>query len=107
MIGDKDIFINALQENFGIVTKASEACGISRQTHYNWYKDDEDYKRKVDDIDDICLDFAENVIFEAMGNQDTQAAVFYLKHKGKKRGYIESKNSDVNIHIEQPLFPDE
>jgi hypothetical protein len=47
------------------------------------------FKRKVDDISNIALDFAESQLHKQIGDQNTSATIFYLKTKGKKRGYVE------------------
>lgn len=107
--------IEALQSSLGIVTKACESVGIDRKTHYNWYNSDPEYKESVDSISDIALDFVESKLHEKISGiqvgketkdglevytvppSDT-AIIFYLKTKGKKRGYIErveTENSSV------------
>ena len=40
----KAAMLKALEKNLGIVTESCRVVGISRQTHYNWIKDDKDYK---------------------------------------------------------------
>jgi len=87
--------IDALTKCLGIVTKACEVVGISRQTHYNWYNNDPEYKSAVDDIGDIALDFAESMLHQQIKEKDTTAIIFYLKTKGKKRGYIERSELDI------------
>lgn len=81
--------IDALEKSLGIVTTACRSCGISRNTHYTWMKDDEDYKKAVDSIADIALDFAESKLHGQIKNGDTTATIFFLKTKGKRRGYVE------------------
>ena len=81
--------INALTESLGIVTIACKKVGISRQSHYDWYKEDENYRNAVDDLSDVALDFAESMLHKQIQDKDTAATIFFLKTKGKKRGYIE------------------
>lgn len=104
----KSKMIVALEKYKGIVTDAARSVGMSRQTHYNWLKEDPEYKAAVDEIDNVALDFAESKLHEKMtgvlvsGGTDMEgepivystppsdtALIFYLKTKGKKRGYIE------------------
>lgn len=56
--------IEALTQSLGIVTSACKAVGISRTLHYNWYNEDIDYKKAVDEVGDIALDFAETIYLE-------------------------------------------
>lgn len=81
--------IEALEQSLGIVTMACKTVGISRITHYEWYKTDEDYKAAVDGIQDIALDFAESQLHKSIKGGSDTATIFYLKTKGKKRGYVE------------------
>lgn len=98
--------IEALEKSLGIVTTACISVGIDRGTHYNWLKNDEDYKAKVNAIEDMTIDFAESHLHKKIKGGDTTATIFYLKTKGKKRGYIERtevqqettiKNLDINV----------
>ncbi len=56
----KEAMIEALEKSLGIVSTAVKMAGISRGTHYNWLKEDTDYKKAVDSIQDGVLDFAES-----------------------------------------------
>lgn len=105
----KKAMIEALEKSLGIVTTAAEQVGISRKTHYQWLKEDEEYKQEVESLTDAALDYAESKLFEKITGVEvvsgydkesgepityTQppsdtAIIFYLKTKGKKRGYIE------------------
>lgn len=85
----KRAFLDALEANLGIVTKAAAAVGMSREIHYYWLKNDPDYKLAVDELDGSVLDFAEGQLHTLIKEGDTAATIFFLKTKGKKRGYIE------------------
>ncbi len=97
----KNAMLEALKKSLGIVTKAVEMVGIDRQTHYNWLKDDADYKAKVEALDDVVLDFAESKLHQSINNGSDTATIFFLKTKGKKRGYIEkSEITQTNLNVE-------
>ena len=85
----KKAMIGALQQSLGVVTSACKTVGISRETHYKWLREDVDYKYQVEDLSNIALDFAESQLHNQIKNGSTPATIFYLKTKGKKRGYIE------------------
>lgn len=85
----KKAMIEALEKSLGVVTTACKNVGIARSTHYEWYANDADYKKSVDDVADIALDFAESKLHKSIENGSDTATIFYLKTKGKKRGYIE------------------
>ncbi len=85
----KKAMILALEKALGIVTTACKQVGIHRSTHYEWYNTDDQYKHQVDSVADVTLDFAESQLHKQINGGNTSATIFYLKTKGKKRGYIE------------------
>jgi len=85
----KKALIEALEKSLGIVTTACKQVGIGRTTFYNYYNDDLEFKAQVDDIANMSLDFAESKLLEQIKENSTAATIFYLKTKGKKRGYVE------------------
>lgn len=85
----KKAMIEALEKSLGIVTTACKQVGIARVTHYEWLKDDSEYKAAVESIADLALDFAESQLHKQIQNGEVSSTIFYLKTKGKKRGYIE------------------
>ncbi len=102
----KKAMIEALRASLGIVSEAADACGISRQQHYQWVKDDSAYKEQVDAIGDMAIDFAETALKKKISDGDTTAIIFYLKTKGKRRGFVERSEIDqigappsINIHV--------
>jgi len=98
----KSIMLDTLDRSLGVVTTACRAAGISRNTHYRWMKEDAEYAAAVDDLQNVALDFAETKLFEQMKNNNTAAVIFYLKTKGKKRGYFEHRTQDITSDS-QPL----
>jgi len=91
----KKKLIKAMVKNLGIVTKACNEVGISRNQFYNYYRTDEVFKKEIDDIQEIALDFVEDKLFQNIKEGDRACIMFYIKYKGRKRGYVDS--SDVNI----------
>ena len=87
----KKAMVDALIKSLGIVTTAAKIAGIDRSTHYEWLKEDDEYKLAVESIEDIAIDFAESKLHSQIEKGDTTATIFFLKTKGKKRGYIEKQ----------------
>lgn len=85
----KERFIKLFYENMGIVTATCEAAGIGRATYYLWIREDKEFKKRCQESTEICLDYAEHQLFKAMTMLNTAAIIFYLKTRGRKRGYIE------------------
>ena len=93
----KKAMIAALEKSLGIVTTACKTVDISRETHYRWMRDDADYNAAVDSTADIALDFAESKLHKSIENGSDTATIFYLKTKGKKRGYIERTEVEATV----------
>ena len=85
----KKAILEALEKSLGVVTTACKKVGIGRTTFYEWMKEDEEFRNQVDDIQNIALDYAESQLHKQIGEGSTSATIFYLKTKGKSRGYIE------------------
>ena len=83
-----EAILEALIKSLGIVTTACKQVGISRTTFYERLKDPI-FKKQVEDVENIALDFAESKLHSQIQDGSTAATIFYLKTKGKKRGYIE------------------
>jgi hypothetical protein len=97
----KDQMLEALERSLGIVTTACNAVGIGRTTHYQWMKDDPDYKQAVQAIDGRVLDFAESHLHKLIKEGNPAATIFFLKTKGKGRGYIERQ--EIEVAEKKPL----
>jgi hypothetical protein len=115
----KKAMIEALEKSLGIVTTACKSVDIARQTHYEWMREDPEYKEQVDSIVDIAIDFAESQlnqliqgarhqvvtnkgdIVEIKDAPNPTSIIFFLKTKGKKRGYVETTETIVS---EKPIF---
>lgn len=98
----KKQMLDALKETLGVVSPACQMVGIARGTHYRWMEEDEDYKNEVSELLDFQIDFVESKLFENINKGDTASAIFYLKTKGKNRGYIERQENHHSF--EQPIF---
>tara|TARA_R110002012_G_scaffold271164_3_gene456368 strand:- start:8521 stop:8883 length:363 start_codon:yes stop_codon:yes gene_type:complete len=94
----KKKLIVALEKSLGVVTTSCKSVDVARSTFYDWYNSDEDFKKEVDSIGDIALDFAESQLHKQIKEGNSTSTIFYLKTKGKKRGYIERQEliADVN-----------
>jgi uncharacterized protein len=90
----KRAMIQALEKSMGIVTNAAKIVGINRVTHYKWLQDDVEYRSQVEDIENMAIDFAESKLHTQIDKCDTTAIIFFLKTKGKKRGYVEKSEME-------------
>lgn len=122
MDNNKKRFIEALKKSRGIISSACESVSMSRQTYYNWIDADADFKAAVDEIQESAIDFVESKLMEKIngvcftGSKVTNgedekniytlppsdtAIIFYLKTKGKKRGYVEKTEIEHSGQVSQ------
>ncbi len=96
----KTRFLKAYKESLGVISYACEKANVSRQTYYDWVKKDEVFARQTENIEEEAIDMAESKLKVAINEGNITAILFYLKTKGKKRGYIEQVDNRI---IENPF----
>jgi len=89
MDSNKKALIEALEKSLGVVTAACQKCGIARSHYYNYLNDDPEFFKQVADIQNIALDFVESKLYKQIQTDNLTATIFYLKTKGRGRGYSE------------------
>ena len=85
----KKALLAALEKSLGVVTTACKSAELSRETFYKYYNNDPQFKESVDSIGEMAIDFAESKLHKLIQDENPTAIIFYLKTKGKKRGYVE------------------
>lgn len=92
----KERLLVAMEQSLGIVTAACKQVGICRERFYEYYNTDPIFKKKIDDLDNVTLDFVENQLLKKIQEGSERSIVFYMKHKGKRRGYVSSTDITTN-----------
>jgi len=85
----KKKFLDFLQGSLGNVSIACKKANINRGTHYLWLQQDEVYREAIEEIKEEATDFVEDKLFKKINEGDTTSIIFYLKSKGKHRGWTE------------------
>ena len=93
--------VAALEKSLGVVSTACKAVDISRQTHYRWMREDEEYKTAVEELSEVAVDFAESHLHKLIRDGNPAATIFFLKTKGKNRGYVERQ--EIAVAEKKPL----
>lgn len=89
----KEQMLEAIQGSQGLVSKIQRKLEtilgekISWDTTEKWIHKWEDAETAVKNEKEAMLDIAENNIFKEMVNGDTATSKWYLRMKGKERGY--------------------
>lgn len=89
---DKQI-IDALEKCEGNISAAARALGASRTTVHNRISNSEKVKKEYDSVNEANLDRAENelmgLVKDKKHKDHFQALKFYLRTKGRERGFNE------------------
>ena len=99
LLDKKEKFLKQLSSNLGNVSKACKLLNISRQTFYRWKESDEQFKEDCDNVSEELLDMAEHSLLSEIKDSEskghTTAYIFFLKTRGKSRGYIEKQEIEL------------
>jgi hypothetical protein len=100
----KKAMMEALEKSLGVVTQACKISSVSRTQYYQWLKDDPEFKKQTDDIAEIAIDFAESKLHSLISQESVPCTIFYLKTKGKKRGYVETQELAISEPNKKPSW---
>lgn len=81
--------IEAIQIKSGLVSDIADALGVHRVTVWEWRKKHKVIDEAFADVEESRLDLAESKLMEAVKKGEAWAICFFLKCKGKSRGYVE------------------
>lgn len=123
----KRLMVEALRKSLGVVETACQNAGVPRRTHYDWLKKDAKYAAQLAELDDVAIDFGESQLYKLMRGYslpdtkvflnsdskepiivpitkhigtDASAVIFFLKTRGKARGYIEKTQVENQNKVE-------
>ena len=99
----KNNLLKALEKHLGIISTACKEVGCSRRTFYDLLEEDEEFKENYEELSEVSLDFVESKLHELIRQENPTAIIFYLKTKGKKRGYTEKQHFEVKTDSPNPL----
>ena len=72
-----------------------------------WMEEDTEYADAVKDIQESAIDFAESSLHQQIKEKVPSSTIFYLKTKGKNRGYVEKQQIEINEPKPFKWFDDE
>lgn len=111
--------VECIKDTQGLISKIQRKLEKATGEHWNWETVNnyvhkwEAAEQAVKAEKEAMLDLAENNVFKALAKDDLATSKWYLRMKGKERGYVESQeiqmsNADpLNINLQGELFNDE
>lgn len=97
-------FLKAFEETFGVISYACKTANVSRQTYYNWRKNNPEFDERAREIEESAIDVAEGKLLTQIGEGNLTAIIFYLKTKGKRRGYVEQVDNNITSNPFEKLM---
>lgn len=79
----------------GFITIAAKSLGVTHSAVSLYIKAHPELQDLIEEIQESYLDFAESQLISLIKAKDKAAIFFYLKCKGKERGYIERAEYDL------------
>lgn len=84
----------------GNISVACTNAGISRRAYYSYMKNDSLFNELVEEIQEGLIDRAECKLHEKIESGDVTSLIFFLKTKGKNRGYVEKTETQLSGKVE-------
>jgi len=89
---NKDRILKALESSLGVITTALKSCDLSRTNFYKWLKEDEEFAKSVDEIENIQKDFIKSKYYECVKDKVPSVVI----HAAKTRlGWNETNRVDL------------
>jgi hypothetical protein len=99
--------IDALKKTGGFITHAANKLGCHYTTILNYIKDDPSIAVENAQIRENRLDIAESVVIKTMKGENEKLAMdaskFYLKYKGRERGYIKATKVEISEDLSEMM----
>lgn len=92
-------FLVAYEKSLGVLKPACEMTGMCRKTIWEWRKKYPEFDEACHECEEIAVDFVEARLYKQIQDGSEACTIFYLKTKGKKRGYVEKHEVDMNAEV--------
>jgi hypothetical protein len=92
--------IHAIEMSRGMVSAAAKMLGCIRGTIYDYRDRHPEVAEALAEANELQLDVAELNLFKAIDRSEPWSICFYLKTKGRQRGYIERHEIKATITVE-------
>ena len=99
-VSNADI-LTAYEKKGANISATCAALGIDRQTFYNRRKANASLDEALRAVEEGLVDFAESKLMQAINGENLTAIIFYLKTKGRNRGYVEKTEVETSVN---PFF---
>jgi len=107
---DNAKIIEAIESAKGNISVAARHLGVSRQTFYDWLEKDENLRTELEHAREQLCDLAENVLIQHLEQGSLKAAVFVLKHIGRRKDLVQNETASfvppLDVHSLLATIPE-
>lgn len=82
----QELYLQSLENSLGIISVALRVSGVEKDEYISWL-DNKEFTRRLELVGETSIDYVENKLLGLINKGDLSAIQFFLKTKGKKRGY--------------------
>lgn len=100
--GGREEFLEALRKNHGRLITTYRQCHLTRDIVKYWRKKYPDFNEQIEEAKGLAIDDVEGKLYELIDEGETAAVIFYLKTKGRDRGYGEKYVPEVEQEESKP-----
>lgn len=86
---DRQKFVQTLESCNGVITTACNIHHVSKATLYRYRKKYKTFGEAVNEAKGLQIDYAESKLFKLIEEKNVTAIIFFLKTRGRDRGYGE------------------
>jgi hypothetical protein len=92
-------FLIAYEKSLGVLKPACDMTGMCRKTIWEWRKKYPEFDAACHDCEETAVDFVETKLYKLINDGAEASTIFYLKTKGRKRGYVEKHEVDMSAEV--------
>lgn len=97
----KEYWLKVCDDNFAVIRETCNITGIARNTVYEWFSNDPEFKKRYEEIYQQRKEYCENALFKLIKKGNAQAIMFALK---TKFGYTEKVELDAKVDSNVKIF---
>ncbi len=95
---NKKKFLQVYREKGCNISATCDAVNISRTAFYKAKKEHPSFAEGIDEVNESLIDYAESMLMSNIKDGKETSIIFYLKTKGKERGYVERVEQEVTVN---------
>ena len=92
-------FLIAYEKSLGVLKPACDMTGMCRKTIWEWRKKYPEFDAACHDCEETAVDFVETKLYKLINDGAEASTIFYLKTKGRNRGYVEKHEVDMSAEV--------